>query len=629
MSLVTRNNWKTLLRTVQKTRWFSNATSSFGQVKPSLDLDPSLQALLKDVDISLTRHKVSVPSHRELDIIPSESIEESRNIEITVPEDSLERKSPAAIFGSQRIGSIILPVELQNSINLLISTSEKSLLHNDAKRLFQGGDSENEKDADWSSKYEVKYRSRHQASRHSDRDGTAFASIALPAHYSAIRAVLTHVKHRLRPDWIVSKVIDWGAATGSGLWASAHTFQQGVDVSQDMEGLKISDTSLQTYIGIDKRDGLVTIGKRLLRDLEKDTLTVIWQRAFHDDNKMARSLGEDTIALSAFKLTSLPTNIARKSLVKEMWESGAHTLILIDHNTTSGFENIAEARELLLKMGRKEMEDPSTEDWSIRGSHVVAPCPHDGECPLLHPGTTQLACGFSQRLQRPSFIRLTKHSTVGHEDIGYSYVVVQRGARPVCPSSKSGRIGATGKRELDKKAESQAIMKELRLHDEKNVGEMPSDALHAVELPNQLRVPLDYELQTELRKEAYSWPRLVFPPLKKSGHIILDACTPEGKIMRLTVPKSQGKQPYYDARKSSWGDLFPHEPKNPPQERYQPRRAKRDGSIGPVRGADIGKRRTVKEQSRISYEALSENIKENRQNSRRDRISQGLKNDIL
>lgn len=107
---------------------------------------------------------------------------------------------------------------MTNYFELILVASDKSLLHNDAKRLFQGGDTENEKDADWSSKYEVKYRSRQQASRHSDRDGTAFASIALPAHYSAIRAVLSHVKHRLRPDWIVSKVIDWGAATGSGLW---------------------------------------------------------------------------------------------------------------------------------------------------------------------------------------------------------------------------------------------------------------------------------------------------------------------------------------------------------------------------------------------------------------------------
>lgn len=37
--------------------------------------------------------------------------------------------------------------------------------------------------------------------------------------------------------------------------------------------------------------------------------------------------------------------------------------------------------------------------------------------------------------------------------------------------------------------------------------------------------------------------------------------------MRITIPRSQGKQPYYDARKSSWGDIFPHAPKNRPQER--------------------------------------------------------------
>lgn len=39
--------------------------------------------------------------------------------------------------------------------------------------------------------------------------------------------------------------------------------------------------------------------------------------------------------------------------------------------------------------------------------------------------------------------------------------------------------------------------------------------------------------------------------------------------MRMTIPKSQGKQPFYDARKSSWGDIFPHEPKNQPQPRFE------------------------------------------------------------
>jgi hypothetical protein len=38
--------------------------------------------------------------------------------------------------------------------------------------------------------------------------------------------------------------------------------------------------------------------------------------------------------------------------------------------------------------------------------------------------------------------------------------------------------------------------------------------------------------------------------------------------MRLTFPRSQGKQIYYDARKSGWGDLFPHVPKHRPVPRY-------------------------------------------------------------
>jgi ribosomal protein RSM22 (predicted rRNA methylase) len=37
---------------------------------------------------------------------------------------------------------------------------------------------------------------------------------------------------------------------------------------------------------------------------------------------------------------------------------------------------------------------------------------------------------------------------------------------------------------------------------------------------------------------------------------------PSGEIARIVIPKSQGKQEYYDARKSAWGDLFPHDPKN-------------------------------------------------------------------
>ena len=46
--------------------------------------------------------------------------------------------------------------------------------------------------------------------------------------------------------------------------------------------------------------------------------------------------------------------------------------ILIDHSTKEGFEAIALARQYMLDMGKKELEDPGI-NLPIRGSHVLAP----------------------------------------------------------------------------------------------------------------------------------------------------------------------------------------------------------------------------------------------------------------
>lgn len=93
--------------------------------------------------------------------------------------------------------------------------SNKPRLHDDAKRLFLD---ESVDDAQWGTSFNVRYKSWQEASRRGERDGTAFASIALPSHYSAIYAVFDHLKKRLGPDWNVEHIIDWGSGTGSGLW---------------------------------------------------------------------------------------------------------------------------------------------------------------------------------------------------------------------------------------------------------------------------------------------------------------------------------------------------------------------------------------------------------------------------
>jgi len=36
------------------------------------------------------------------------------------------------------------------------------------------------------------------------------------------------------------------------------------------------------------------------------------------------------------------------------------------------------------------------------------------------------------------------------------------------------------------------------------------------------------EVELGLRGEAYTWPRVVAPPMKRAGHVILDTCFPDG-----------------------------------------------------------------------------------------------------
>lgn len=92
--------------------------------------------------------------------------------------------------------------------------------------------------------------------------------------------------------------------------------------------------------------------------------------------------------------------------------------------------------------------------------------------------------------------------------------------------------------------------------------------------------------------------------------------------MRLTIPKSQGKQPFYDARKSGWGDLFPHSSKNKPVERFQTTTKVQNGS---ARGDDIGKRAKGRDKRSgledKSYEAMDAKIRKEKWRSNRKMLA--------
>ncbi|TDL28180.1 Rsm22-domain-containing protein [Rickenella mellea] len=587
----------------------------------ALDLDPSFRVLLKDADLALLKHKarhVSHPlNHRELEVLPFEDPDPFSNAVSYVTESGDDvcvgetlRKSPEARFGSQAIGSVYIPNDLRLSIERLIAGSDKFALHNNAKRIFKRDDST--RDDPWDSVSTVNYKSHKQAVKHAETDGTAFATVALPAHYAAICSVLDHVKRRFGNAWNIERVIDWGSGTGSALWATMHSFQHptmGGDQDMTLEP-HLSRSRILTYLGIEKRAGLTAIAKRLVKDVDVGQTSLSWQKGYTDLFGTKRFEGHDLLALSAFTLSSLPNPLARKDLVKEMWDSGANVMILIDHDSPSGFESIANARDYLLRMGKREFDDPLMGSMDHVGCHVVAPCPHDQACPLHAPGSTKLICSFSQRMQRPAFLRKTKHVKAGHEDTGFSYVVIRRGPRPTYSSAKYTQPAPQVSGD-NVKEDKYGVEFEGRTETECHT--LAPD--NGVGLHSPSRNSEDSD--DILRMQAYGWPRLIFPPLKKSGHVILDSCTREGRIMRLTIPRSQGKQEYYDARKSSWGDIFPHSPKNPPQIRSQ---TNAKGLTGLGEGSDIGKRKQkLKEQQATSYSQLASHVKLTKRDKRRER----------
>lgn len=102
------------------------------QPKPSLALDPSLRSLLHDVDISLMpKHKgteePALASVRELEALENDEGEieyydvDHADYPMEEPARRREdRKSPAARFGSDGIGTVVLSPELQRSVTALI-----------------------------------------------------------------------------------------------------------------------------------------------------------------------------------------------------------------------------------------------------------------------------------------------------------------------------------------------------------------------------------------------------------------------------------------------------------------------------------------------------------------------------
>jgi ribosomal protein RSM22 (predicted rRNA methylase) len=96
----------------------------------------------------------------------------------------------------------------------------------------------------------------------------------------------------------------------------------------------------------------------------------------------------------------------QSALGDRLWRVTRHTLVVLEPGTPAGYRRIIALRRQLI----------------ASGASVLAPCPHDGECPLQAPDW----CHFSQRLPRLRAHMQLKRAELPFEDEKFSYVVLTR-----------------------------------------------------------------------------------------------------------------------------------------------------------------------------------------------------------
>jgi len=218
----------------------------------------------------------------------------------------------------------------------------------------------------------------------SEADALAYALARMPATYAAVTASLNALVE-IRPGFAPASLLDVGAGPGTATWAAAEAF-----------------SSLQNFALLDANTAL----RALALELSHDS---------HRLRDMAYRRGEARVGLAYAEAADLVvasymigeiTEAERKALADLMWTKTRDTLLIVEPGTPAGYARIIALRAQLI----------------ASGAHVMAPCPHDGQCPLVAPDW----CHFTQRLPRSRAHRQLKSAELPFEDEKFAYVALTR-----------------------------------------------------------------------------------------------------------------------------------------------------------------------------------------------------------
>ncbi len=260
-----------------------------------------------------------------------------------------------------------LPLNLKNAIELMVEGEKLEELKAISFKLTE--------------KY--KYESGNNASLiGSKKEVLVYSIVRMPATFGAVYDTLTYVNEL--NHFGIKSLIDVGAGTGAGTWAANSFYEL---------------TSIQC---LEKDENMMNVGKELMKEDDKLQRLVQWQK--YDLLKDELKSSADLI-LSSYVLNELDFN-QRRNAVIDMWSNANKVLLIIEPGTKVGFSIIKEIRSIILKLG----------------GHIIAPCPHENECPVKEDDWCHFAC----RVQRSKIHKLIKDGDAPFEDEKYAYIAFSK-----------------------------------------------------------------------------------------------------------------------------------------------------------------------------------------------------------
>lgn len=212
-------------------------------------------------------------------------------------------------------------------------------------------------------------------------EAVSYALSRMPATYESVSDCLDKIFEK--NNFNISSILDVGAGTGAATWALYNFFDE------------------KTYTCYEREDEMISIGKRLMEKSKLIQYTE-WKKFDIINDSIEGTF--DFIAVS-YMINELPRDQI-KSVVEKLWNATEKVLLIIEPGTPRGYANIKTIRNLLIKNGAK----------------VIAPCPHEEECPLPENDW----CQFSCRVQRSKIHKALKDGNAPYEDEKYSYIAFSK-----------------------------------------------------------------------------------------------------------------------------------------------------------------------------------------------------------